>query len=145
MPRPPFCRRISGLPVCRFYKPQGIPASMLEQVILTEDEWEAVRLADKEGLYHEQAAERMNVSRQTFGRILESARRKIADALVSGKALLIQGGRVEFTAPAPPTAPPAQPPPVQHPDDSFGPQLHRPCGRRGWRRHRMRQSPSSGG
>ncbi|HOQ05064.1 MAG TPA: DUF134 domain-containing protein [Anaerohalosphaeraceae bacterium] len=132
MPRPPFCRRISGLPVCRFYKPQGIPASMLEQVILTEDEWEAVRLADKEGLYHEQAAERMNVSRQTFGRILESARRKIADALVSGKALLIQGGCVEFTAPTfPPAGPSAPPRAVQGPDESVHPEPHRPCGRRG--------------
>ena len=72
---------------------------MLEQVILTEDEWEAVRLADQEGLYQEQAAERMNISRQTFGRIIDSAHKKIADALVNGKALVIEGGTVEMTPP----------------------------------------------
>ena len=89
MPRPQNCRRIGGMPTCRVYKPQGVPRSMLEQVVLTEDEWEAVRLADKEGLYQEQAAERMNISRQTFGRIIESAHKKIADALINGKALVI--------------------------------------------------------
>lgn len=99
MPRPQQCRRIGGMPRCRVYKPQGVPRSLLEQVVLTEDEWEAVRLADKEGLYQEQAAERMNISRQTFGRILESAHRKIADALIGGKTLVIEGGTVEFTPP----------------------------------------------
>lgn len=131
MPRPPYCRRIGGRPVCRMYKPQGIPAAGLEQVVLTEDEWEAVRLADKEGLYHEQAAEQMNISRQTFGRILESARRKIADALVSGKALLIQGGRVQFTGPTSPSAP--VPPAVQHPPEQPGSGPHRCGGRHGRR------------
>lgn len=97
MPRPQSCRRIGGMPSCRVYKPQGVPHSMLEQVILTEDQWEAVRLADKEGLYQEQAAERMNISRQTFGRIIESAHKKIADALINGKALVIEGGTVEIT------------------------------------------------
>lgn len=130
MPRPPYCRRIGGLPVCRVYKPQGIPRSLLEQVVLTEDEWEAVRLADKEGLYHEQAAEQMNVSRQTFGRILESARRKIADALVGGKALLIQGGPVEF---APPPAVPQSPPSVPCPPQPPKPGPHPGCGRHGRR------------
>ena len=65
---------------------------MLEEVVLTIDEFEAVRLADLEGLYQEQAAEKMNVSRQTFGRIIESARKKVAEALVQGKALKIGGG-----------------------------------------------------
>ncbi len=130
MPRPQHCRRIGGMPPCRVYKPQGVPRSMLEQVVLTEDEWEAIRLADKEGLYQEQAAEQMNVSRQTFGRILESAHRKIADALISGKALLIQGGRVEFAPPpaAPPSCP-SVPPPAEQP----GPGPHPHCGRHGRR------------
>ncbi len=58
------------------------------------DEYEAIRLADLEGLYQEQAASRMNISRQTFGRIIESAHRKVADVLVNGKALKIEGGDV---------------------------------------------------
>jgi predicted DNA-binding protein (UPF0251 family) len=68
---------------------------MLEQVSLTVDELEAIRLADLEGLYQEKAAQRMNVSRQTFGRIIEAAHKKIADALVHGKALSITGGSIE--------------------------------------------------
>jgi hypothetical protein len=59
------------------------------------DEFEALRLADLEGLYQEQAAERMNVSRQTFGRIVESARRKVAQVIAEGLALRIEGGAVK--------------------------------------------------
>ncbi len=91
---------------------------------MTEDEWEAVRLTDKEGLYQEQAAERMRVSRQTFWRILESARRKIADALVSGKVLIIEGGHVE------PASPQTQPPPAPLPPETPAPPPHRHCRRR---------------
>lgn len=89
------------MPACRFFKPQGIPLSLLEKVILTEDELEAVRLADFEGLYQQDAADRMHVSRQTFGRIIESAHKKIADALVTGKALCIEGGNVTRTDESP--------------------------------------------
>ncbi len=71
---------------------------MLEEVILTVDECEAIRLADLEGLYQEQAAEKMKVSRQTFGRMIEAAHRKIAEALVKGKALRIEGGEFEMAA-----------------------------------------------
>jgi len=60
------------------------------------DEFEALRLADLDGLYQEQAAEQMNVSRTTFSRIVVSARRKMADALVHGKALRIEGGTVSM-------------------------------------------------
>ena len=94
MPRPQNYRRIGCMPTCRFFKPQGIPLSVLEKVILTDDELEAVRLADVEGLYQEQAAEKMGISRQTFGRIIESAHQKIGNALVNGKALCIEGGTV---------------------------------------------------
>jgi len=100
MPRPRHCRRVGCLPQATFYKPRGIPLSVLQHVNLTVDELEAIRLADLEGLYQEQAAVKMKVSRQTFGRILESAHKKIADALVNGKALLIKGGPIEFTAAA---------------------------------------------
>jgi len=75
---------------------------MLEHVNLTVDELEVIRLADLEGLYQEDAAKLMNVSRQTLGRILESAHMKIADALVHGKALSIEGGHVELAGPAGP-------------------------------------------
>ena len=74
----------------------------LQCVELTVDEFEAIRLADCEHLYQEQAAQRMNVSRQTFGRILDAARAKVAEALVHGKALSIQGGPVEIASHEPP-------------------------------------------
>jgi predicted DNA-binding protein (UPF0251 family) len=95
MTRPKCCRKIRGAPDITYYKPRGIPASLLEEVRLNLDEFEAIKLADFEGLYQEQAAERMNISRQTFGRIIESAHKKIADALTHGKALKIEGGEVE--------------------------------------------------
>lgn len=96
MPRPKCCRRVAGLPRCKVFKPAGMPACSLEEVILTVDELEAVRLADLQGLYQEQAAEQMNISRQTFGRIIESAHRKVAETLVEGKALRIEGGEIEM-------------------------------------------------
>jgi predicted DNA-binding protein (UPF0251 family) len=99
MPRPRRCRRVGHLPQSSYYKPRGVPLSMLEHVNLTVDELEAIRLADLEGLYQEDAAKLMNVSRQTLGRILESAHMKIADALVHGKALSIEGGHVELAGP----------------------------------------------
>jgi predicted DNA-binding protein (UPF0251 family) len=71
---------------------------MLEEVVLTVDEFEAIRLADLGGLYQEQAAEKMNVSRQTFGRIIEAAHKKVAEALVKGKALKIEGGEFEMAS-----------------------------------------------
>jgi uncharacterized protein len=96
MTRPKYCRKIECKPGAEYFKPKGIPASFLEEVIITLDEFEALRLADFEGLYHEDGASMMNVSRQTFGRIIVSARKKIADALVHGKALKIVGGFVSI-------------------------------------------------
>lgn len=66
----------------------------MSQVVLTVDELEAIRLACLEGLYQEQAAERMNISRQTFGRIIDSAHKKVAEALVMGKSIVIEGGEI---------------------------------------------------
>ena len=60
------------------------------------EELEAMRPSDLEGLYHEHAAENTKVSRQTFGRILESAHRKVSEALVNGKALKTEGGDFEM-------------------------------------------------
>jgi len=92
MPRPRIRRRVGWEPEAAYFKPRGIPVSRLEEEVLGIDELESLRLADLLGLYQEDAASRMNVSRQTFGRIVESARRKVADALVNGKALKIEGG-----------------------------------------------------
>ena len=92
MVRPKCCRLTGCLPDINYYKPKGIPATPLVEVILYLDEYEAIKLADFEGLYQEQAAEKMNISRQTFGRIIESAHRKIADVLIHGKALNIERG-----------------------------------------------------
>jgi predicted DNA-binding protein (UPF0251 family) len=96
MPRPPKCRRIGWEPEASIFKPAGVPGHALEQVTLSLDELEAARLADLEGLYQEQAARRMEVSRQTFGNIVASARRKLADCVVNGKLLRIQGGAVRL-------------------------------------------------
>jgi predicted DNA-binding protein (UPF0251 family) len=74
----------------------GIPRRELEEQVMTLDEFEAMRLADLDGLYHEEAARQMNVSRPTLSRIIDSAHRKIADALVHGKALRIEGGPVQL-------------------------------------------------
>lgn len=99
MARPLNCRCVGCLPAADYFKPRGLPLWALEEVVLTVDECEALRLADLEGLYQKQAAERMNVSRQTFGRIIESAHRKVAGALVEGKALRIVGGEYQMNAP----------------------------------------------
>ncbi|MEN6321270.1 MAG: DUF134 domain-containing protein [Syntrophaceae bacterium] len=98
MVRPKNCRRVGCLPGSQYFKPRGIPLSVLEEINITIDEFEAIRLADLEGLYQDQAAEKMNVSRQTFGRIIDSAHKKVAEALVEGKALKIEGGDFEMNA-----------------------------------------------
>lgn len=92
MPRPRQCRRVGLWPEPTYFKPAGIPRRDLEEVVIAVDELEALRLADVEGLYHEQAADQMGVSRRTFGRILSSARQKVASALIQGMALRIEGG-----------------------------------------------------
>lgn len=96
MPRPCKCRRVCATPKVEYFKPRGVPLVELEEVCLTFDEFEAFRLADFEKLYQEDAAEKMKISRQTFGNIIETARKKIADVIVNGKALKIEGGFVEL-------------------------------------------------
>jgi predicted DNA-binding protein (UPF0251 family) len=96
MPRRPCPRRVAAPPRCSFFKPAGIPLNRLEEVELSVDELEALRLADLEGLYQDAAAVRMEVSRPTFARIVEASRRKVAQALVHGRALRIGGGPVAF-------------------------------------------------
>ncbi|MDD5448213.1 MAG: DUF134 domain-containing protein [Actinomycetota bacterium] len=92
MPRPVSLRYVGGEPSYSFFKPRGIPLRELEVVNLSVEELESLKLVDIEGLYHEEAAMRMEVSRSTFHRILKEARRKVAEALVEGKALSIKGG-----------------------------------------------------
>jgi predicted DNA-binding protein (UPF0251 family) len=94
MSRPCCPRRIGFAPDATYFKPAGVPVCHLEQVTLTLDEVEALRLADLQGLYQEQAAKQMKISRPTFARIIEEARRKVAEALIHGKALRLEGGAV---------------------------------------------------
>lgn len=94
MPRPVNERKLGGPIAPRVMKPAGVPARELEEVRLGFDEAEALRLADLEGLYQEAAARSMGVSRPTFGRIIETARHKVADAILNGKALRIDGGEI---------------------------------------------------
>jgi len=93
-PRPSIPRRIAEAAEDRFFKPRGIPLRVLEIVTLGHDELEALRLADLEGLYQAEVAERMGVSRQTVGNILKEAHRKVAEALLQEKAIQVAGGLV---------------------------------------------------
>lgn len=91
MPRPCRWRRVMGPPPHSYFVPWGTTDHQV--AILSLDQYEALRLADLEGLSQEEAAEHMGVSRPTFGRILEEAHRTVARALVYGQALRIEGGR----------------------------------------------------
>ncbi len=104
MPRPPKHRMVNAMPGYTYFKPRAVPLHELETSCLTVDEYESIRLADYEGLEQIQAGERMGISRQTFARIIRSARRKIADALVNGKAICIEGGVYQLPAGPPPWA-----------------------------------------
>jgi predicted DNA-binding protein (UPF0251 family) len=97
MGRPLKQRWLTSIPVSDYFQPQGVPAHGLHEVALEHDEFEALCLADLDGLRHSDVALRMGVSRQTIGNTLERARYKIADALLNGKALRIAaGGRSTF-------------------------------------------------
>jgi predicted DNA-binding protein (UPF0251 family) len=96
MPRKPKCRRIEFIPNVTYFKPAGIPLRFLEEVSLSLEEAEAVRLRDIEGLEQEQAAKRMHISRPTFQRVLSVSRQKTADALLNGKAIRIGGGNYDL-------------------------------------------------
>ncbi|MBU4357602.1 MAG: DUF134 domain-containing protein [Thermodesulfovibrionales bacterium] len=95
MPRPRKCRVVQCRPDATYFKPRGIPLIDLMEVSISLDEIEAIRLADYERLYHEDAAKTMNISRQTFGRILKDARRKVSECLIEGKALRIDTKKEE--------------------------------------------------
>ncbi len=96
MPRPRKNRRVGQQPIAVFYKPQGVPIHRLKGLILTIEGFEAIRLADAEGLEHQHAAEMMGISRPTFSRVLAEARRTLATALSNGWAIRIEGGSYEI-------------------------------------------------
>ena len=96
MTRPPKPRRIGFVPDATYFKPAGIPLRVMEEVCVSMEEAEAVRLKDLGGLDQERSAIKMNISRPTFQRVLASARQKIADALLNGKAIRIEGGNFEI-------------------------------------------------
>lgn len=96
MPRPPKWRRVEFEPLYTYFKPAGVPKWQLEELVLSVVEFEAIRLKDMEGLEQEECAERMQVSRPTFQRILMGARTKLADAIIGGKAIRIEGGNYKL-------------------------------------------------
>ncbi|HVO73844.1 MAG TPA: DUF134 domain-containing protein [Ignavibacteriaceae bacterium] len=89
MPRPRKYRRVCCNPCSYYFKPRGIPLYELEEILLEPDELESLRLADLMAYSHEKAAKEMKISRATFGRILENARRKVIDGILNGKAIRI--------------------------------------------------------
>ena len=96
MGRLPKWRCVVSIPEVTYFKPAGIPYRTLEEVRLSVEEAEAIRLKDLEGLEQEECAQRMNISRPTFHRVLVAARGKLADALLNGKAIRIEGGNFEM-------------------------------------------------
>ena len=93
MARPNKKRIIGFNPNVHYFKPRGISPRTLDEITLNADECEAIRLADYNGMSHADAGEKMGVSRATFGRILQKARKSMAEALVKGFAIRIEGGR----------------------------------------------------
>jgi predicted DNA-binding protein (UPF0251 family) len=93
MPRRKRHRFVHSEPTVSVYKPAGIPAKDLDEILITVDEFEAMRLADYEGMNQREACTIMKISQPTFNRILASARSKVAQGLVEGQVLRIEGGR----------------------------------------------------
>lgn len=95
MARPRKCRRVCGIPVNNTFAPMGC-VSAAEQIIMAVDEYETIRLIDLAGYTQEECAEQMGIARTTVQGIYNDARRKLADALVNGKPLRIEGGDIDF-------------------------------------------------
>ncbi len=96
MPRPQDNRIVLEPPLFSEFKPLGIKGQDLERIQLALDEFEAFRLADHIGLSHAEAADEMGISRPTFSRLIEKARKNVADFIIQGKLLTIEGGSVHF-------------------------------------------------
>jgi len=95
MPRNKIPRCLRFNPNTLYFKPQGIPIRMLEEVTLLPDELEALKLYEVDRLEQTTAAEKMKISQPTFARILDSANRKIAEAIIKGKAIRIEKQEVD--------------------------------------------------
>jgi len=96
MVRPRRIRRISFQPDVTYFKPAGVPMADLEEVILSFDELEAIRLIDSEKLDQTKSAQKMKISQSTLSRLLKEGRKKLADAIISGQAIKIQGGNFKM-------------------------------------------------
>ncbi len=96
MARPKNKRIVFEPPLYKIFSPQGSGDVLLDKVRISLDEFEAVRLADYSGLTHKEASEVMEISRPTFSRLIEKARKNIADIVINGKQLIIEGGSVHF-------------------------------------------------
>ena len=97
MPRPRKLRWVQGRPVVAAFVPNRMPPWGRDETVLPVEGLEAISLVDYQGLDQETAAGMMNVSRQTFGRVLADARAVVADALIMGKILRIEGGHFEMS------------------------------------------------
>ena len=96
MTRPKQFRKVCCKPEYNYFKPVGIKKRHLEEVNLTVDEYEALRLKDSEKLSQKEAAKKMDISQPTFYRLIKKAREKISNALINGKAIKIEGGRYKM-------------------------------------------------
>ena len=99
MPRPRICRRVFFEPNATYFKPAGIRLADINETILNYDEFESIRLVDFENTEQEKAAKKMKISQPTFSRLLKSARKKLADAIVNSKSIKIQGGVYKMAIP----------------------------------------------
>ena len=99
MVRPRRTRRISFQPNVTYFKPAGIPMTNLKETVLSFDELEAIRLMDSKGLEQTQTAKKMKISQSTLSRLLREGRKKLADAIIQGNAIKIQGGNFKMVQP----------------------------------------------
>ena len=97
MPRARKEKIVQEPPKIQGMKPIGVPGMLLEQIILSINEYEAIRLCDYENLDHKTSAEKMNISRPTFTRLIDKAHQKIAESIVGVKDLIFEGGNYSFT------------------------------------------------
>ncbi len=93
MPRPRGSRRICYRPDVLYFKPRGVPMSQLEELVIRDDELEALRLADADGSGQVKAAKQMGISQPTFARVLATARHKLAKAVVNGMAIRLENSK----------------------------------------------------
>jgi len=99
MARPRRLRRIAFQPIVTYFKPAGVPMIHLKETMLSFDELETIRLIDSEDLDQTQAAKKMKISQSTLSRLLREGRKKLADAIIQGNAIKIQGGNFKMVMP----------------------------------------------